>query len=450
MAKGREPLSASLFKQRHRFSITGLSRSGKSMLFTSLMTMLRYRCEQQYNCLPLLHYLPPEQVESMHVEPLQGYTMFPIEEHLEALAHQRWPAPTEQLYGFKLVVRLRQTKGIRSWVFSHSTVVFEFVDYPGEWVTDFPMLSKSFTQWSDSAWAQQLSEPQLGFAQQWHDFVRGFDFEQAPSNELISELVAAYRKYLVSAKQAGISMLQPGSLLLESSGFDWQQSGFTPLPAKVSSDPSNPWTEIFQRHYQAFLKDWLQPLKSNSFQASDKQIILVDLFAGLNHSKQHLYQLKETLSHLADTFVYGNPGWFSKNILRRNAQGRVAFVGTKMDLLPPSQRQNMLSLLEQVTEGARAHFTGKNVNFEHFLVSAIQATDPGATDECLRYMNSSRQYMEACFEPIPARLEAMANDEHFPVLEAQVPDDFLPRILNGRGLDRLFQFLLSQETSNGR
>ena len=35
-------------QSEHRFTITGLSRSGKSMLFTSLMTVLKYRSEEQY------------------------------------------------------------------------------------------------------------------------------------------------------------------------------------------------------------------------------------------------------------------------------------------------------------------------------------------------------------------------------------------------------------------
>ncbi len=440
---GAAQLDDWFLKDTHRFTITGLSRSGKSMLFTSLMTILRYRSEQHYNCLPLLDYLPVELVESMRIEPLDDHEPFPLDAHLASLAAGGWPAPTETVYGFKLVVRLKQTHRLKQYLLPYTDVVFEFIDYPGEWITDLPMLDKTYTQWSDSAWAQQASDPQLAYAEQWHEFVRQYDFEQPPTASAISELVQVYRGYLIDAKKAGLSLLQPGSFLLEGSGFDWQSTGFTPLPAKITSDVSHPWYVAFAERFEYFQTNWLATLKANTFKECDKQIILVDLFAGLNHSKQHLYQLKETLSHLADTFVYGNPNWFSRKVLRKQAIAKVAFVGTKMDLLPESQKDNMLQLLTQLTEGARAKFTEQSVSFEHFLVSAIQATDKGSNPDALRFVTSDGQYVEAEFESIPAKLQDMASDEHFPTLDAHVPEDYLARILNGRGLDRLFQFLLA-------
>jgi predicted YcjX-like family ATPase len=310
------------------------------------------------------------------------------------------------------------------------------------------MLGKTYAQWSDSAWAQLSSGPQQHFANEWKTVVNAFDFEQSPTQDNINELVSAYRHYLVIAKKNGISLLQPGSFLLDSSDFDWQQLGFAPLPSSITSDVSHPWYKAFESHFTAFQKDWLTPLKQSVFRETDKQIILVDLFEGLNHSRQHLYQLKETLSHLADTFVYGQTGWFARNVMRKEAIGRVAFVATKADLIPVSERENLLSLLKQVTEGARARFVDKPIKFEHFLVSAIQVTDEGSSPNALRYQDAENGYVEAAFEPIPASLKAMEADAHFPVLNTQVPQDYMARILSGRGLDRLLQFLLAEGVSN--
>ena len=439
-----EKLSDIFSKETHRFTITGLSRSGKSMLFTSLMTMLKSRSEDGYACLPLLRYLPPSNVEHMRIEPLEGYKPFPLADNINELANGRWPAATEEAYGFKLIVRLKQTASIKRHLLPHTDVVFEFIDYPGEWITDIPMIGKSYMQWSDSAWAQLSSGPQQFYAQQWKETVNAFDFEQAPTPELISQLVTAYRRYLQLAKSNGISLLQPGSFLLDSSGFNWQETGFTPLPSSITSDVSHPWFKIFNRHFCAFQHEWLMPLKQSVFRETDKQIILVDLFEGLNHSRQHLYQLKETLSHLADTFVYGQAGWFTRTIMRKPHIGRVAFVATKADLIPTSQRENLLSLLQQITEGARARFIDQPIKFEHFLVSAIQVTDEGREQDSLRYQDINNGYVEALFEPIPATLKDMEADAHFPLLNAQVPDDYRARILSGRGLDRLLQFLLEK------
>lgn len=124
-------------KETHRFTITGLSRSGKSMLFTSLITMLKSRSEEGYACLPLLRYLPPSQVLDMRVEPLDGYKAFPHQENVAALAQGQWPSATEEAYGFKLVVRLKQTATFKKHLLPHTDVVFEFIDYQGSGLPTF-------------------------------------------------------------------------------------------------------------------------------------------------------------------------------------------------------------------------------------------------------------------------------------------------------------------------
>ena len=139
-----DKLSSAFNKETHRFTITGLSRSGKSMLFTSLITMLKSRSEEGYACLPLLRYLPPSQVLDMHIEPIDGYKPFPHIQNIEDLENGQWPKATEEAFGFKLVVRLKETASLKRHVLPHSDVVFEFIDYPGEWVTDIPM-SVSYT-----------------------------------------------------------------------------------------------------------------------------------------------------------------------------------------------------------------------------------------------------------------------------------------------------------------
>ncbi|MEW9797976.1 YcjX family protein [Alteromonas sp. CYL-A6] len=431
-----------LTRDKHRFTITGLSRSGKSMLFTSLMTMLKYRTEDGYACLPLLTRLPSSLVETVSLEPLPGFERFPLDQHMTALQQGRWPASTTTAYGFTLRVGLRRTGSLTRWLLPYSEVVFEFIDYPGEWLTDLPMLNKQYVAWSDSTWAQQGSGPQRQHAGAWHKVVNGFDFEQPPTPENRQILLSAYLDYLTRAKADGISMLQPGSFLLSDNTPDLTTMGFTPLPSSVTSDPSHPWTQAFDAAFNTFKQDWLKPVRKKVFRQTDKQLILVDLFEGLHHSRQHLYQLKETLSHLAETFTYGDSQWFARTFLGREKISKVAFVATKADTVPASEHDNLLSLLHNLTEGARAKFADKAVRAEHFLVSAIQATDAGRDSHSMRYSTSEGQYMEARFDPLPARINALEEDSHFPALDIGVPNDMLPRILNSRGLDRLFQFLL--------
>lgn len=90
-SKSSNKLADIVTKQTHRFTLTGLSRSGKSMLFTSILTMLKSRNDDGYVCLPLLRTLPPENIVFTRIEPLEGFKPFPLTLSLEALANQEWP-----------------------------------------------------------------------------------------------------------------------------------------------------------------------------------------------------------------------------------------------------------------------------------------------------------------------------------------------------------------------
>ncbi|WP_127470825.1 YcjX family protein [Thiomicrorhabdus aquaedulcis] len=444
--KGSEQLEQWVSQEVHKIAITGLSRSGKSMLFTSLMGALQYRADHLYDSLPLLKSLPVELIDKMELLPIMGHTPFPLTTHLDALDAQQWPRATDEVYGFQLVIWLKQTHFIKKQLMPHKKVVFEFYDYPGEWLTDLPMLNKTFTQWSDSAWAQQMSAPQKFYANDWHAFADDFNFDSTPDNATVARWVNEYRGYLQTAKAGGISLLQPGSLLLPSTQFDWGTYGFAPLPTNISSDPQHPWTRLFSAHYNLFNQAWLKPLKETTFKTTDKQIILIDLFEGLNHSKQHVLQLKEAISNLAATFVYGSNHWLRQKVLRKTRVAKVAFVATKIDLIPLSQQANLMALLHEVTAGARAQFKADEVDFEHFLVSAMQTTDPGKTPESLRYTNQYDDYIEAQFEPLPSGLKQMLEHENYPYLPVKVPKDYLARMLNAQGLDRLFEYIIKDKS----
>ncbi|MCF6254083.1 MAG: YcjX family protein, partial [Thiomicrorhabdus sp.] len=233
LTKSSHQLDHWFTQETHKIAITGLSRSGKSMLFTSLITTLKHRCEDHYHCLPLLKSLPSHLVESVRLEDVKGHQPFPIRSHIQSLEKQEWPAATEQIYAFKLIVKLKQTGTLKKYLLPYSEVIFEFFDYPGEWITDLPMLNQTFAQWSDSAWAQQVTEPQRYYAQEWHEFIQHFNFEVTPNVQNRAKIVQAYRAYLHASKAGGISLLQPGSFLISGSGFNWQTHGFTPLPSKV-------------------------------------------------------------------------------------------------------------------------------------------------------------------------------------------------------------------------
>ena len=78
--------------------VTGLSRSGKSTLFTSLMAQLNYRAQGLggggYDGLPLLSVLPSRLVQSVELVEWKNSPAFPYQHNLQTLYARQWPDST--------------------------------------------------------------------------------------------------------------------------------------------------------------------------------------------------------------------------------------------------------------------------------------------------------------------------------------------------------------------
>lgn len=430
----------------HNIAITGLSRSGKSMLFTSLIIQLNERAQVKsggLHTLPLLKSLPMDSVERFEILPILGEALFPIADCIEALESQQWPAATDQIYGFELKVTSKQPARLKKLLGrSHQITTFRFYDYPGEWLTDLPMLDLTFVQWCHQVTAQQTTEPQKSLAAEWLNYLEAFNFDLMPTESSVKELVTRYRHYLVTAKAAGISMLQPGGYLLEKTPYNWQQSGFVPLPAKITCDLKHPWMQLMSTNFTAYQVTWLEKLKQTYFSDFDSQIILVDLFEGLKHSRQHLMQLKESLSNLAGIFIKGQ-SWFQK-LIGKPAISKVAFVATKVDLIPRSQMANLLALLKDVSSGARSKFEEQEITFDHFLLSSIRVTKESTKypDQVL-YLDPNHETRQFSVEPLPLKISDLAEGEKYLTPNAVPSKSFKQQILASQNIDRLLEYMMS-------
>lgn len=438
-----------LLHKKVKVAITGLSQSGKSMLFTSLLTLIKDRAAQkQVDFLPLLKELPLDRIRYAEVRAIENEKMFPLEPSQEALAKGEWPEVTEDVYGFELFIELTREQGDWLVPLSHiQTLSLQFYDYPGEWLTDLPMLQMDFIAWNHKTLAQQTNNPQKKFSGSWQQFLETFDFDQPPTPERIDLLLSQYKLFLQQTKSAGITVLQPATLLLKSASFDWQQYGFTPLPTDVSSDLNHPWTKCFIEHFNLYQNKVLKPLQKSYFTNTDKQIILIDLFEGLSYGQSHLKQLRETITLFAGLFVYGKTHWLSEKLMGQHKISDLAFVASKVDSAPLSQQPNLLSLLIDVTKGARAALADQPVHFEHFLLSAIQAAENDPIDEkdVIYYYNSHQALIRKTFHhPIPSSIGAMDDNQSFMLLKNSPGSDYLTALYRAQGIDTLLNFILEE------
>jgi len=122
-----------LLHKEMKIAITGLSRSGKSMLFTSLLTLLKDRAEQKtIDFLPLLSHLPLHRIRQVEVRPVEGEKMYPLQQSLAQLAKGQWPGATQDVYGFELYIELdRDQDDWLKTVSDTETLSFQFYDYTG-------------------------------------------------------------------------------------------------------------------------------------------------------------------------------------------------------------------------------------------------------------------------------------------------------------------------------
>lgn len=423
--------------------VTGLSRSGKSTLLTSLMAQLSTRAEHPIDHLPLLFALPPERLVRVVLTQVKDNQRFPYEENLSALQQQQWPSPTTKISQFVLDIEMQRPNTWLQRLLGNARTRIIIHDYPGEWLMDLPMAEQAFVDWSAHVFAQQATEPQLTLAKAWLDCVQNFDFS-LPANDLyVGQLVDAYKDYLVKAKADGISRLQPGALLLPPDiPTDWVT--FCPLPSKITVNPDHPWVKLFTYRYTALVDNWIKPLQRQYFRHAEKQVILLDLLEGLNYGKDYLSEMQEALNHLMQSFVYGQRKWYQW-FQQPMGIRQVHFVASKADMIPLSQHPALLSLLRDVTAGAAQQLTQHQVHYQHHLLAAMVATKPDTDEQALLYKHPDGQTHRATFTPIPHHLSQWQANAIYPCLKVQPPSIRDVTDIQSMYLDHLLHRLLLDE-----
>lgn len=437
------PLHHLINRTEKHIVVTGLSRSGKSTLFTSLMAQLTHRAQGLgiggYDGLPLLSSLPSRLVKSVSLVEWKESPAFPYQDNLQTLCARQWPASTTSVSTFAVDVYLRKENKLLNNLLGDTIIRLVIHDYPGEWLIDLPMIRQTFTDWSAHNFAQQTSEPQQSLAKPWHQFVHDFDFSAPATPANAERLISAYRHYLQSAKQDGLTRLQPGALLLLPDAFEMKRWGFCPLPAKITANPRHPWVVLFDKRYRKFIKEWVIPFRDDFFRHSDKQIILTDLLEGLNYGKHYLYEIQESMNHLIASFVYGKREWYER-LHKPQGITKVAFVATKIDMIPPHEQSNLLTLLKDITHGAQQQLVEKQVDFEHFAIASVIATKVDQQD--ILFKDSDGQTHRVHFNPIPQRIEQFDRNAVYPFLRA------LPPLIRHEGdirslhVDKLIDYML--------
>ncbi|MCI0599371.1 MAG: YcjX family protein, partial [Beijerinckiaceae bacterium] len=137
-----------------RLGVTGLSRAGKTIFITALIEHLTKAASPalrgRKNTLPVFRVHAEGRLTGGTLEPQpdDAVPRFAYEDHAAALigakgfsGSRRWPESTRRISELRLRLYFDQPAGMRP---GRQSLTIDIVDYPGEWLLDLPLLTKSY------------------------------------------------------------------------------------------------------------------------------------------------------------------------------------------------------------------------------------------------------------------------------------------------------------------
>jgi uncharacterized protein len=444
-------LAADVLQRRStiRIGVTGLARAGKTALLTSLAANV-LALSSGRPALPavsgllrgrrLVASIAPAAVSSIpRVEVASPVAML-------AADPPSWPART--MAASLLAIDLDVTReGLLASV-GPLRYRLEFLDYPGEWLLDLPMLGQDFAAWSEAT-LQRLDAPENAeLVRPFMAFVRGLPRGVAADETLAATGHRLYTEALRRMRdERGLTFLQPGRFLMPPPGVAPPWTQFFPL-----SGPA-PLVSLMQARFHAYADAARRDLVSPMFGNLDGLIVLADLLSALNQGPAAFADVQAGLAAAADALRW-NRSWmdwlgaFAKRELPSRSIGRVAFAATKADHVATRQRGNLTALMRRIThvpEGGAASAV--------FAITSVRCTEDVVETLAGRPVSAVRGRIIG--EARPARFypgevpDGLPEDEFWRHRFLALPDFEpmrLPELGRGGipqiGLDGLIAFLL--------
>ncbi len=328
-----------------RVGVTGLARSGKTVLLTALAATLLAPA-------PL-----SGRIRRARLAP-SGASSLPRFDHLRHLAAlaadpPRWPERTNTVSLLALDLELGDPTGRD--LLPTRRLRLELLDYPGEWLLDLPLIGQSFETWSASVLGRLEQPAAAAIARDFLAFTRGLPAAAAADEALAEAGHRLYRTMLGRLRdELGLSMLQPGRFLMPAPGAAPPWECFFPTLG------SGAFAKLLARRYDAYVAAVQSGLVSPLFGDMDRLVVLADLLGALHTGPDAFADARASLAAAAGALRWRG-SWLdavaSLAQLRLPARviRRVAFAATKSDHVAERQRGNLAGLMARMTEPAAAN-----------------------------------------------------------------------------------------------
>ncbi|MCQ8277526.1 YcjX family protein [Acetobacteraceae bacterium KSS8] len=344
-----------------RIGVTGLARSGKTVLLTALAATL------------LARDALGGRIASARIAPAGADSLprFDVSRHLAALAADppRWPDRTNA------VSLLALDLTIAGGVLPDRQIRLELLDYPGEWLMDLPLLDLSFADWSRQAMTRleapairAAAEPFLRFASA---LPAGSDADEA--------LVAAGHRLYVSTLHAlrdrfGLSLLQPGRFLMPAPGEAPPWSLFFPLAS------SSPLARLMERRYSQYVEATRESLLSPAFGRIDRLVVLADILGALHAGPDAFADAQAALAAASGALRWQG-SWLQAVAALARLQlpprviTRVCYAASKADHVSERQRGNLAALMGALTDTEQRRGVRSGNGSSSLAIAALRCTE---------------------------------------------------------------------------
>lgn len=356
-----------------RLGVTGLARSGKTVLITSLIHNLLHGGR-----LPFFDAMAEGRINRAYLEPQPNDEIprFAYQKHLDELTGNPpyWPSSTERIRQLRVTIEF-ETNSLLKRTIGQDRLHLDIIDYPGEWLLDLPLLNMSFEEWSRDSFEMSGKPERLSLAADWRAMVMNLDPLAEQSEQTAEKLSELFRTYLISCRDDAhaLSMLPPGRFLMPGELAGSPALTFSPLELPASGRaPKNSLWQMMARRYESYKTLVVKPFFKDHFTKLDRQIVLVDTLSALNAGPAALNDLENTLTAILNCYRPGQNSWLSGLLGKRI--DRIVFAATKADHLHQSSHDRLRKVLAKLTERAseRADLAGAKI--EVMAIASIRST----------------------------------------------------------------------------
>lgn len=362
-----------------RLGVTGLSRAGKTVFITGLVQALTRKSR-----LPGFRAMAEGRIASVRLteHPDGALPRFAYEDHVATLTapDRDWPSSTRQISAFTLDLEYASRRRYLGGLFGPaglvgggpSRVTLDIVDYPGEWLLDLPLLSKSFEAFSSETLAKAREGRR---AKPFEAFVALLDATdcKAPLDEGVAkQLAQRFTEGLRACREDGraLSALPPGRFLMPGDLEGAPALTFAPLPP--GDYPEDSLGARFARRYEAYKTKVVRPFFVDHFSRIDRQVVLVDVLGALNGGAEALRDLETALVDVLGAFRVGQNSLLSSLFSPRVS--KLLFAATKADHLHHTSHDRLEAILRVLVRRAQARAEAASVPTESLALAAIRAT----------------------------------------------------------------------------